>query len=166
MAEIRGKVDTICMDYYMTLVDLKNPFKKMIDWLELYINHKYPLIDEKKFTSRFIRNRAVLGSGKFMMGMDVLVNSVKMTCERFQVKDFSNEFEAMVKTLFMEAYAFDEAVSVVEHLKKKYSVGLLSMQTMILLVHQLRRMDSNLILSLRLKMQKPINRINKYLNMH
>ncbi len=126
VAEIRWEVDTICMDYYMTLVDLKNPFQQMINWLEMYMNHKYPMIDEKKFTSRFIRNRAVLGSGEFMLGIDVLVNSVKNACERFQVQDFSQEFQVMVKTLFMEAHAFDDAVSVVEDLKKHYSVGLLS----------------------------------------
>lgn len=126
MTQKLWEADTICMDYYMTLVELMDPFQQMIEWMETYIKNRYPTVDKKAFTGRFIRNRAVLGSGEFMLGIDVLVKSVKLACEKFQIKDFSIDFRAMTEKFFMEPCAFEDAESVIKNLRKRYTVGLLS----------------------------------------
>ena len=126
MSGLNVKVDTICFDYYMTLVDLNNPFGQIKEWIELYIQSKYPSIDTKKFYGRFIRYRAVYSNGPFMLGIDVLINSLKKACEIFQIPDFSDDFGEMIEALFMDPEAFKDAKMIIDRLKKRYSVGLLS----------------------------------------
>lgn len=129
MSGIR-KVRVICFDYYMTLVKLNEPFQQIENWIREYLLRKYPNVDCQKFIGLFTRNRARLtGRGFFYSGTDLLVKSLGMTCNNFLLVDtyFIDTFIQYVKWLFSShPVVYSDCRDVLEALRKKYTVGLLT----------------------------------------
>ncbi|MCC5466516.1 HAD family hydrolase [Pelosinus baikalensis] len=119
--------NVICFDYYMTLVELHQPYEKIRTWLGCYLRNSHPEIDSDKFYGKFNRNRAVLSSGGiFKLGIDLLCQSLQKTCESFHINDFSYEFAELIFDLFSSPIAYFDAHDTVNKLKTQFSVGLLT----------------------------------------
>lgn len=84
-------------------------------------------INTRRFNSKFTRNRAVLSADhKFCLGIDLLGESLEKTCEYFKIDSFKDLFVSFVEELFVSPKAYSDAYFILEELKKKYKVGLLT----------------------------------------
>ncbi len=120
-------ISVVCLDYYMTLVELEAPFQQIAKWMKKYLKDAYPEVDVQRFNSRFTRARAKLGTGeRFFLGIELLSESLAMVCKDFGLPCFSKEFEPFAKALFSTPKAYTDAHQLLEVLRGKYRVGLLT----------------------------------------
>jgi 2-haloacid dehalogenase len=123
----RSQAGILCCDYYMTLVELNQPFLWMRDWMAQYLDDHYPHVNSDKFYGKFSRYRAVLTTEPaFRRGIDVLTQSLKMACDYFRVPHFADDFASMVEELFISPPAYPDAHMFLAETMKSYRVGLLT----------------------------------------
>lgn len=112
----------ISFDYFMTLVEVDQPFEQ----IKRCIEETYQGT-EKKLYSTFIREYARLyATKKYILGKRLLQDSMAQVVEKFQLEDKSKEFEQFIFQLFTESKAYEDSRDVIERLRIKYKVGLLT----------------------------------------
>lgn len=137
----RFSVDTICFDYYGTLVDVGKPFVKIRQWFRKNLAARGQAESEEAFYYCFAKRRLKLtAEGKpFLRGAEVLVQSYLHACRTFAVRGDEEAFRALLKKLFTEPPAFREAHEVLSVLRKKWRVGLLTNADNDVLLSSVRR---------------------------
>ncbi len=122
-----NQIKVVCFDYYMTLVEIKEPFEMIQKWITNYLFENCIKVDTKRFNSRFVKERAVIAAGNtFMLGIDMLAESLNRTCKRFGISSFCCEFVAYVEEVFTNTNAYPDSHLLVNELRKNYKVGLLT----------------------------------------
>lgn len=117
----------ICCDYYMTLVELHRPYARLGDWITQYLKENHPPVAADKFLRKFTRHRAVLTAGQeFRLGIDILTQSLDMSCRDFNVPSFTGKFTKTVEDIFVSPSAYPDAWVFLEDMKKECPVGLLT----------------------------------------
>lgn len=120
-------IKAVCFDYYMTLVQLEQPFEQIKKWIEQHLKKNNCNIELNRFHRKFTRNRAVLSTdGVFRLGIKLLMECMKLTCKEFDYKYCKDEFKSFIDELFSSPLAYKDAHEVINQLKKYYKVGLVT----------------------------------------
>lgn len=120
----------ICFDYYGTLVQAGNgkPFAQIDQWIrQSVIGQKDSgLIDG--FVAAFAKERAKLlyHSNKFLTGKRLLENCYIAVCHKYQIEPQKQRFIDYVKHVFADTILYENSKNVLDILKKKYIVGLVT----------------------------------------
>lgn len=137
----RFSVDTICFDYYGTLVDVGEPFVRIRQWFGQRLTARGQADSEEAFYYCFAKRRLKLtAEGKpFLRGAEVLAQSYLHACRTFAVRGDEEAFRTLLGKLFTEPPAFREAHEVLSVLRKKWRVGLLTNADNDVLLHSVQR---------------------------
>ena len=120
-------IRTIWFDYYGTLVDVGQPFAKIEEWFSSFLRQSNAKCPPHDFFMRFSRERAKqLHQETFALGEAVLRQSYLRTCDRYPDKPWTAEFQRFITALFTMPKAYPSAMYVVDVLRKRYRVGLLT----------------------------------------
>ncbi len=120
-------IDTICFDYYGTLVEVGKPFIRIKSWLEEFLTSTGNQLKINEFHMAFKRQQAKMTYQKeFLTGTELLKRSYENTCEKYHLKPEMKLFENFIQSLFITPCAKEGAKEAVESLKRKYKVGLLT----------------------------------------
>lgn len=116
----------IAFDYYQTLVSIEYPFEAIKQWMKNKVID-ISFVNIEKFYSRFTKYRAVLYTdGIFRLGIDLLSECYVKTCLYYKIDADENRFRDFIADLFSSPKAYDDANYVIERLRGKYKVGVLS----------------------------------------
>jgi len=130
-------IKAIAIDYYGTLVDIKYSFRQIKGW----INEKHKRFTEnydKIYFSFFKEHARMLHSGEFILGQQLLMNSYVKACNKYSTECYHEEFRSFVYNLFAYPKALPGAMDVVENLRRKYPVLLLTNADNIILYESLK----------------------------
>lgn len=120
-------IRTIWFDYYGTLVDVGQPFGENREMGFSFLRQSNAKCHPHDFFMRFSRERAKqLHQEAFALGETVLRQSYLRTCDRYDVKPWTEEFQRFITALFTMPKAYPSATYVVDVLRKQYRVGLLT----------------------------------------
>ena len=120
-------IQVIFFDYYMTLVELNDPFAKISGWFERFLTQSHPEIDLIKFNQKFTRNRVIIYSEPvFRLGIDILLLSLEKTCNDLGIPGYGDNFRPFIEELFSTPKAYEDSAATVAALKQNYKVGLLT----------------------------------------
>jgi len=134
-----NKIKVICFDYYGTLVDMDKPFEKIKKWFELkYIGIE---IGSNKLFSTFMKKVAVLSTQSFQNGNVILLSSYIHICDRYEIDCYKQEFIEYIEFLFMDVNAYNDAHFVINELKKRYRVGLITNADNYILYESIRKQN-------------------------
>lgn len=132
-------IKVICFDYYNTLTEVKEPFLLIKQWFNTYIKNQGKSIDSERLYSRFLRYRAVAETSiEFMTGIELLTSCIKWACEFYNFQSFDKEIRAFIEDLFRHPQTFADVQEVLQQLRKKYKIGLLTNADNYLLYYSLK----------------------------
>lgn len=138
-------LQAICFDYYGTLVQAgrEKPFALIDHWLqESVIGQKDPSFADG-FVMAFAKERARLlyHSRRFFSGKQLLENCYLAVCYKYQIEPQKQRFIEYVKHVFSDTILYEDTKNVLDILKKKYIVGLVTNADNDILEASLRRHD-------------------------
>lgn len=120
-----SNIKAIAVDYYGTLVDVGQPFKRIQEWFAAAYADKN--VNAQKLFMRFSKERARLQyDGRFRLGYELLLESYEAACAYFHLRCRGKEFKDFIIDLFIIPKAFPYAVHTINTLRKKVPVLLLT----------------------------------------
>ena len=122
-------LQAIAFDYYGTLVEIQQPFERIRDWFDRFLQRSGRNSKElsKAFFMRFSRERAALATAeKYLPGYEILTTSYVRACERYHLLADQDDFSLFVCNLFLRPPAYVGAVELVASLRRRYRVGLIT----------------------------------------
>lgn len=123
-------IRAICFDYYGTLVQAGNgkPFAQINHWLRQSVIGQIDSGIIDGFVAAFTKERVRLlyHSHKFFTGKQLLENSYFAACHRYQIEPQKQRFIEYVKHVFSDTVLYENTKDVLDILKKKYVVGLVT----------------------------------------
>lgn len=121
------KIKAICFDYYGTLVDVGQPFLTIKNWFAEVLKMENPKIDPNAFYMQFSKQRTALTAGKtFLPGYAILEKSFINTCRKYNVFLDASAFHKFSAQLFTGCHAFHDAKRIMNLVKGKYPIGLIT----------------------------------------
>ncbi|OYP02157.1 hypothetical protein CG709_10680 [Lachnotalea glycerini] len=115
----------ISFDYFMTLVELEKPFKKIEQWIRRTYSDTeqgYQIIF-KKFMREYAR---LYATRKYILGKRLLADALERVTVKYALVNKLGEFELFLFQLFTDTKAYKDSKWTIEKLKTKYKVGLLT----------------------------------------
>ena len=122
-------IQAIAFDYYGTLVEIGQPFERIREWFDRFLQRSGRNSKELSdaFFMRFSRERAALANaGKYRPGYEILTTSYVRACERYHLLADEDDFSLFVCELFLRPQAYAGAVDLVASLRQRYRVGLIT----------------------------------------
>ena len=120
-------IKAVCFDYYGTLVDIGEPFEKIKNWFNDFLNKENSNILINEFYMNFSKQRAKYQFNlEFMTGYKILENSYRNACSKYGLKHHTLEFNEFISYLFSTPCAYGDANQTIRLLKEKYKVGLIT----------------------------------------
>lgn len=122
-------LQAVAFDYYGTLVDIQRPFEQIRKWFDRFLKSsgRYTPSLSDAFFMRFSRERARLACAKtFLPGYEILAQSYAAACQRYHLLADRCGFNLFICDLFARPRAYDGAVELVEWLRTRYRVGLIT----------------------------------------
>lgn len=126
---ITKRIQAIAFDYYGTLVEIGQPFERIREWFDRFLQRSGRNSRELSdaFFMRFSRERAALANaGEYRPGYETLTTSYVRACERYHLLADEDDFSWFVCELFLRPKAYEGAVNLVASLRRRYRVGLIT----------------------------------------
>lgn len=121
------KIKAICFDYYGTLTDAGQPFITLKNWFAKALEATNPQVNPDAFNMQFTRQRAALSAGEsFLPGYVILEKSFINTCRKYNVFLDVSSFNRFAAQLFTGCSAFQDAKRIMNTIKNKYPLGLIT----------------------------------------
>ncbi len=121
------KIKAICFDYYGTLADAGQPFITLKNWFAKALETTNPQVNPDAFHMQFTRQRVALSSGEsFLPGYVILEKSFINACRKYNVFLDVSSFNRFAAQLFTGCRAFQDAKRILNAVKGKYPLGLIT----------------------------------------
>ena len=125
-----SSIRAICFDYYGTLVHTRNgePFVLIDRWLKESIGKKGDLDFIERVSMSFAKERArfLYHMPGFYTGKQLLNNCYSIICHKYQIETQKELFMEYVKHVFTDTVLYESTEYVLEKLRKKYLIGLVT----------------------------------------
>lgn len=123
-------IQAICFDYYGTLVQAGNgkPFVQIDQWLRESVNERADSSFCDRIVMSFAKERARLlyHSDVFLTGKKLLEECYLAVCNKYQLEPQTRRFIDYVRHVFSDTILYEDTKYVLDSLRKKYTVGLVT----------------------------------------
>lgn len=123
-------IRAICFDYYGTLVRTRDgePFTLIDRWLRESIGERKDSAFLDQIVMAFAKERArfLYRVRDFYTGKQLLKNCYSIVCRKYQIEPQVSLFLEYVKHVFTDTVLFEGTKSVLESLRKRYVIGLVT----------------------------------------